>query len=89
MITIKEVETHKELWFEDRVYLGKLYQEVDGFYVFNPKREGGVWSEHTLFEIAGILKTLNKPWNDHINDYFDDLDNDVYYHEDFDPLGDK
>jgi len=92
-ITIKEIEdsTKKELYFEDRVYLGFVYQEVDGFYVFDPKREGGVWQAHELREIADILNELNKPWKEHIDNFFKSLPGDELYDPDinFDNLDDK
>jgi hypothetical protein len=92
-INIKDIEgsSKKELYFEDRVHIGNVYQEVDGFYVFDPKREGGVWQAHSLREIADILDNLNKPWEEHIENFFKSLPKEEFYDPDvsFDNLDDK
>jgi len=55
------------LYFQN-VYLGKISRDVDGFYYFLPNdRSSGFWSEHFLRNIARELATLNKDWNDQIN----------------------
>lgn len=69
-IRVEEVGIQKQLMFND-VYLGFVYQEVDGFYVFKANmRNNGYWSEHSLREIAEVLTELNKEWNEHIEKEF-------------------
>lgn len=52
-----------------RVYVGFIYQECDGFYVFMPPEAGhGFWSEHYLQLVLSKLTELNKGWNEFINE---------------------
>lgn len=44
-----------------------LYQEIDGFYVFNT--ENGCLYPHQLRIIADELDERNKDWNDRIDKY--------------------
>ena len=50
--------------------VGNFIQDVDGFFYFSPTGEGGLWSDYGLLEIGTKLKELNKPWSDHIDEYF-------------------
>lgn len=68
----------KFVMFND-VLLGTIYQEVDGFYVFNPSKDrGGYWTENYLLGIADVLTRMNKPWNDYINEAFNNEEKRVY-----------
>jgi hypothetical protein len=52
--------------------VGFFLPEVDGFYYFqitNPT-QNGLWQSHVLIEIGNLLEELNKPWVDHLNEYF-------------------
>lgn len=54
--------------------IGDLLMDVDGFFYLNlaPNCEG-YWSKNSLRRIADILEKLNKPINDSINKYFNNL----------------
>lgn len=41
--------------------LNRIYREIDGFYVFDPPQNIGVYTAHDLREIADRLDALNKP----------------------------
>lgn len=43
-----------------------IYQEVDGFYYYDPPTSGGCYAAHTLREIADKLDEMNKPWSEQI-----------------------
>lgn len=43
-------------------YIGEIYQEVDGMFIFHPCLTGGVWSAEMLEAIATRLKELNAPY---------------------------
>lgn len=47
--------------------IGYLYQEVDGFYVYQPNDADGCYSDYTLRAIADKLTGLNADWNFIIN----------------------
>lgn len=51
-----------------------IIQDVDGYYYFWPAEGGGYFNEFTLRVIADHLEELNKPWDDEINKYFDEID---------------
>lgn len=46
-------------------WLAGIYQEVDGFYYYDPPTSGS-YAAHTLREIAAKLDELNKPWSEQI-----------------------
>ena len=43
-----------------------IYQEVDGFYYYDPLPGTGSYAAHTLREIADKLDEMNQPWLDQI-----------------------
>lgn len=49
-----------------------IYQEVDGFYVWWPRPDGGFITSYHLRNIANRLDELNKDWEDKIDKYFED-----------------
>lgn len=49
------------------VDIGDIYQEVDGYYVFQFYRCDGSFDAPILRGIADLLDEINKPWNDIIN----------------------
>lgn len=46
--------------FENGVYMGEIYCEVDGTWVFGPKLRGGYWEGWVMVEIARELERLNQ-----------------------------
>ena len=59
--TNKVVEYKVEL--EDGPYVGDIYLEVEGFYVFSPLTRG-YYESHDLRKVADKLEELNKEWMD-------------------------
>lgn len=57
---------------ENAKYLGTIYREVDGFYVYDPEKMSGYMSEGFLMEVALKLSDLNADWNDQITKEFRD-----------------
>lgn len=50
-----------------QIFLGQIYREVDGFYVYSPNRLlGGCMTETFLRLVADQLKTINRDWNERI-----------------------
>lgn len=69
----QEVEGEKvHLFWGNNKYLGYLYMEVDGYYVYveSEKLRGGHWAGYELMEIASIIDDLNKPWDNRVGEYF-------------------
>lgn len=60
------------LRYVNGVNCGKIIKEVDGYYVWYPKQDGGCWESAFLRKIADLLDGLNKEWDDQIRAYFDD-----------------
>ncbi len=48
-----------------------FYQEVDGFWVWDPGHRG-YWEAYALRIVADEMDRLNAPWAAEINRYFDD-----------------
>lgn len=67
-------------WGEGKgAYLGFVYIEVDGFYVWSPPKDSGTWSDYALRNVADVLTELNKDWEEQIrnipiSDSSEDLD---------------
>ena len=55
--------TTKYIYFKDK-YLGLLYIEDSGYYVFQPYSTTGYWEAHSLQWIADKLNELNKDWDE-------------------------
>lgn len=53
--------------YENGVFLGYFYVEVDGYLVFQPEHRGGYWDSHVLIAIGKKLEELNKPWDEKVN----------------------
>lgn len=51
--------------------IGRAIMDVDGYFYFWFERKDGCSSEHTLRAIADILHDLNKDWDKHIQEYFE------------------
>jgi hypothetical protein len=50
----------------DGMLIGRIYQEVDGFYVFVPISNGGFWPQYVLEAIHIQLHRLNYEWENTI-----------------------
>lgn len=50
--------------------IGEFLRDVDGFYYYKGKPKSGLSSSYSLRLIADLLDKVNKPWDDHINEYF-------------------
>ena len=65
IIAIKDGEHRYHIVFTNGHKLGEAYQEVDGYFYFEPNRSNvGFWMPHILRAIADKLDEINKPWND-------------------------
>jgi hypothetical protein len=59
--------------FNDNCVIGRFSLDVDGYYHFwytNNKNRYGSWGSDTLRSIADALDVINKPYDDHIKEYF-------------------
>lgn len=68
---------YRVTWGHGGNHLCWFIPDVDGYYHidFSPSREGGTFSSHEIREIADALDVINKPWDDHINEYFKSREN--------------
>lgn len=58
--------------------IGHAILEPDGFYYFLPRANlNGLWSEHTLREVADLLCGLNAPIEAHLKEYFNTLPKEI------------
>lgn len=57
-------ENSYKLFYNNSVYMGDIYMEIDGYYVWlpNPKQSGSL-GEYFLFAVAYTLLDLNKKWD--------------------------
>ncbi len=59
--------------FNNNYTIGRFSLDVDGYYHFwynNDKNRYGSWGSNTLRSIADALDVINKPYDDHIKEYF-------------------
>ena len=54
------------LIYGDKVDIGSVYREVDGYMVYVPNDNSGFFNEYTLRMIADFLEEQNKEWDDKI-----------------------
>ena len=52
------------------VYIGDFLKKEDGYFDFWPDQKGGFWPSYMLRALAEKLDELNKPWDDDINKFF-------------------
>lgn len=72
MIKIEQVENKINFYWENNVYMGYAYKEVDGYYVFILEgKSGGFLESHVLRSIANKLDEINQLWDDQIQEYFE------------------
>jgi hypothetical protein len=71
LVHLKKIGEGYKFNFENGVYLGYAYPEIDGVYVFVFESITGCWNSYVLKMIAERLDELNKEWDDHLTQYFD------------------
>lgn len=60
------------LYYGNGVYIGKVYVEVDGYWVWvAPNPSTGCWSSGELKMIAEFLDELNEPWDKEVREFFE------------------
>jgi hypothetical protein len=87
MLKIEQKDNIYEVVVEsNNKIIGHFILDVDGYYYFAPNglNEGGVWSDYILLEIGTKLKAINKPWNNQINEYFKEEEQQNRYGTDLD-----
>lgn len=58
--------------------IGHAMLEPDGFYYFLPRANiNGLWEEHSLREIADLLRRLNAPLEAELKKYFDSMPKEI------------
>lgn len=58
--------------------IGEFLKDNDGFFYYFPISEnGGSYSESFLNYLLQTLIELNKPWNEEIKEYFDEINVEV------------
>lgn len=55
-----------DAYWDNGVLIGELITDVDGYYKFWPESREGYYDEWFLYEMFRTLKTLNKAWDDQI-----------------------
>ncbi len=71
IIFYQDGDDHFQVYFDNRVYIGDFYKEVDGYYVFMPDRKGGgSWESWTMRAISDKLDELNENWDKEIKRVF-------------------
>jgi hypothetical protein len=71
LVTYPEVNGTTCVRYENGANLGTLYQEVDGFWVYEPELKGGYWPAHLMHAIANELDRRNTPIQAQLDAYFD------------------
>lgn len=51
------------LRFRNGVECGSVIREVDGYYVWYPRKKSGFWESHYLHAIAYLLEGMNEEWD--------------------------
>lgn len=59
-------ETKAAFW-ENGVYVGDILMDVDGFYKWGPKENGGYLDEWFLYCMFTKLKEMNKKWQEQLD----------------------
>lgn len=54
----------------NRLCIGEIHKEVDGYYVFTFARRPGAWTSNNLKEIADFLDNLNAEWDAEVQAHF-------------------
>jgi hypothetical protein len=71
MLNTVEIENYYEIRVEfSNKLLGRFIKGVDGFFYFEAENNnGGLWSDYVLLELGTKLREINKPLNDHFDNY--------------------
>lgn len=56
-----------DVTYENRVKIGEIGKEVDGFYYFWPELNGGCWDSTVMKLISDQLDKMNRPWQEQID----------------------
>ena len=64
------IKENNKLYYDDRVYIGEVYKEIDGRYVYQPECNGGFFEDNTLIGIGTFIQKLNEPFDKEIEEYF-------------------
>lgn len=68
MITLDKMNNSYYWVCQETQYIGNFVMDVDGFFYYSPsKKLDGLWSEHSMREVADKLKELNKDWEEQID----------------------
>lgn len=68
---MNKINERINFYWNNGVYLGYVYKEVDGFYTFVfCDGNHGTWNSYVLRTIADKMDELNKEWQNNIDDYF-------------------
>ncbi len=74
MTLVKINDDEYQVQHTNGVRLGKMYKEIDGFFVFSPDPYlTGFYESAPLHWLADELDRLNKEWNDRLDTYFNEL----------------
>lgn len=76
MITIKteyntEYPITYNVYYKNQKLLGYFRLDIDGYYYFEDMPNSGNWSSYALRQIADKLDEINKPYDDKVNEYFE------------------
>ena len=76
MITIttnSEVEypISYDVFWENRKHLCYFRLDIDGYYYFEDVPNSGNWTSYALRQIADKLDEINKPYDDEVNEFFE------------------
>ena len=67
----KQSDNLYDVWFNVK-YLGRFVKDVDGFfYYWGDESLSGSWSSYQLRAIADKLDEINKPYEEVVDEYFD------------------
>ncbi len=59
-------ESCGQLFYDNGAEIGHVYQEVDGYWVFQPDPGKGYMNEFLLRVVADKLEEMNKEWHEEI-----------------------
>lgn len=60
IVILKQNEHEYKVYFKDNnKFLGEIYQEIDGCFVWHPIGSYGCWAAYVLRDIANTLDDLN------------------------------
>jgi hypothetical protein len=79
MLIFPKIDDRYEVRVEsNNKLLGEFILNIDGFYYFSilDTPINGLWSDYVLAEIADKLKKLNHDWQEHLDKYFSDSNED-------------